>query len=140
MRACKDCRRKKIKCDAATTNTWPCSACIRVRSQCVPPIINYDRDFPGDPETFESERQAIMTRDDVDNYYRQQASIQQQLASSESLSGHSQQRIHYEASQTSVGVLDEQFREQNLDIFPRVPNLHRTGTGRALLMLCRIAS
>ncbi len=37
MRACEGCRRRKIKCDAATTNTWPCSACIRLRLHCVRP-------------------------------------------------------------------------------------------------------
>jgi hypothetical protein len=36
-RACKDCRRMKIKCDAVTTNTWPCSACIRMKLHCVRP-------------------------------------------------------------------------------------------------------
>lgn len=37
MRACEGCRRRKIKCDAATTNTWPCSACIRLKLTCVRP-------------------------------------------------------------------------------------------------------
>lgn len=37
MRACEGCRRRKIKCDAATTNTWPCSACIRLKLHCVRP-------------------------------------------------------------------------------------------------------
>jgi len=37
MRACEGCRRRKIKCDAATTNTWPCSACIRLKLNCVRP-------------------------------------------------------------------------------------------------------
>lgn len=37
MRACEGCRRRKIKCDAATTNTWPCSACVRLRLHCVRP-------------------------------------------------------------------------------------------------------
>lgn len=37
MRACEGCRRRKIKCDAATTNTWPCSACVRLKLQCVRP-------------------------------------------------------------------------------------------------------
>lgn len=44
MRACEGCRRRKIKCDAATTNTWPCSACVRLKLQCVPPSANYDAD------------------------------------------------------------------------------------------------
>lgn len=44
MRACEGCRRRKIKCDAATTNTWPCSACSRLKLQCVPPTM-IDQDF-----------------------------------------------------------------------------------------------
>ena len=44
MRACEGCRRRKIKCDAATTNTWPCAACVRLKLTCVPPSLNYDRD------------------------------------------------------------------------------------------------
>lgn len=43
MRACEGCRRRKIKCDAATTNSWPCAACIRLKLHCVPPSLNYDR-------------------------------------------------------------------------------------------------
>ena len=42
MRACEGCRRRKIKCDAATTNTWPCSACIRLKLHCVRPNGQYD--------------------------------------------------------------------------------------------------
>ena len=45
MRACEGCRRRKIKCDAATTNTWPCSACTRLKLHCQPPTINQERDF-----------------------------------------------------------------------------------------------
>jgi hypothetical protein len=56
MRACEGCRRRKIKCDAATTNTWPCSACIRLKLHCVPPTVNYDRDFPSTGQSFEPER------------------------------------------------------------------------------------
>ncbi|KAI0867589.1 fungal-specific transcription factor domain-containing protein [Hypoxylon argillaceum] len=46
MRACEGCRRRKIKCDAATTNTWPCSACIRLKLHCVRPNAQYE----GSPE------------------------------------------------------------------------------------------
>src|SRR5882672_4521759 len=42
MRACNGCRKRKIKCDAATTNTWPCSACLRLKLVCVPPAIGQD--------------------------------------------------------------------------------------------------
>ncbi|EWC45147.1 hypothetical protein DRE_06035 [Drechslerella stenobrocha 248] len=45
MRACEGCRRRKIKCDAATTNTWPCSACKRLKLTCVPPTMNFDKGF-----------------------------------------------------------------------------------------------
>ncbi|KAL4889151.1 C6 finger domain protein [Aspergillus ambiguus] len=45
MRACNGCRKRKIKCDAATTNTWPCSACTRLKLVCVPPSIGQDGDF-----------------------------------------------------------------------------------------------
>jgi hypothetical protein len=47
MRACEGCRRRKIKCDAATTNAWPCAACIRLKLNCVPPTVSYDKDFNG---------------------------------------------------------------------------------------------
>jgi hypothetical protein len=40
MRACEGCRRRKIKCDGATTNAWPCSSCGRLKLQCVPPAID----------------------------------------------------------------------------------------------------
>lgn len=43
MRACEGCRRRKIKCDAATTNAWPCAACVRLKLQCAPPTVNYNR-------------------------------------------------------------------------------------------------
>lgn len=44
LRACERCRRRKIKCDAATTNTWPCSACKRLKICCIPPTLRYDQD------------------------------------------------------------------------------------------------
>ncbi|KAK5948083.1 hypothetical protein OHC33_010925 [Knufia fluminis] len=42
MRACEGCRRRKIKCDAATTNSWPCAACKRLKLTCVPPVGGLD--------------------------------------------------------------------------------------------------
>ncbi|RAH70976.1 Zn(II)2Cys6 transcription factor [Aspergillus aculeatinus CBS 121060] len=45
MRACNGCRKRKIKCDAATTNTWPCSACTRLKLVCVPPTIGQDNEY-----------------------------------------------------------------------------------------------
>src|ERR1700712_1670399 len=44
MRACEGCRRRKIKCDAATTNTWPCAACTRLKLTCVPPTVSYEKE------------------------------------------------------------------------------------------------
>ncbi|KAF2674193.1 hypothetical protein BT63DRAFT_408401 [Microthyrium microscopicum] len=46
MRACEGCRRRKIKCDSATTNTWPCAACTRLKLQCVPPSVSYEKESP----------------------------------------------------------------------------------------------
>lgn len=51
MRACEGCRRRKIKCDAATTNSWPCSACVRLKLHCVRPN---GFDSAGDPTTYEA--------------------------------------------------------------------------------------
>lgn len=42
MRACGACRRRKIKCDAATTNSWPCAACQKQHLECVPPSSDKD--------------------------------------------------------------------------------------------------
>jgi hypothetical protein len=79
MRACEGCRRRKIKCDAATTNTWPCSACIRLKLHCVPPTVNYDRDYPNDSQVFEQqERGEYESGGSADDDYHQQVSMQQQ--------------------------------------------------------------
>jgi hypothetical protein len=56
MRACEGCRRRKIKCDAATTNAWPCAACIRLKLNCVPPTVGYDKDYTPGSHTFELDR------------------------------------------------------------------------------------
>ncbi|OTB19093.1 hypothetical protein K445DRAFT_188880 [Daldinia sp. EC12] len=55
MRACEGCRRRKIKCDAATTNTWPCSACIRLKLHCVRPNGQYEGS-PTEGPSFEAGR------------------------------------------------------------------------------------
>jgi hypothetical protein len=58
MRACEGCRRRKIKCDAATTNAWPCAACIRLKLNCVPPIVEdyFSDDSEGGSIPFEGRR------------------------------------------------------------------------------------
>ena len=52
MRACEGCRRRKIKCDSATTNIWPCSACTRLKLACVPPATG-NEDDSGDGDATE---------------------------------------------------------------------------------------
>jgi hypothetical protein len=59
MRACEGCRRRKIKCDAATTNAWPCAACIRLKLNCVPPTVSYDKDFNESSQTYEMESKPL---------------------------------------------------------------------------------
>ena len=75
MRACEGCRRRKIKCDAATTNTWPCSACIRLKLHCVPPSVNYDN---SNGQGFEPERGGYESSGDDE--YHNQLPLQQHLA------------------------------------------------------------
>src|SRR6201985_4007523 len=48
MRACEGCRRRKIKCDSATTNTWPCAACVRLKLHCVRPAGGLEGDAEDD--------------------------------------------------------------------------------------------
>lgn len=75
MRACEGCRRRKIKCDAATTNTWPCSACIRLKLHCVRP-----NGFDGsstDAQVYDPPRAQFDTSQAQDNF-RQQAAMQDQ--------------------------------------------------------------
>ena len=149
MRACEGCRRRKIKCDAATTNTWPCSACIRLKLHCVPPTVNYDQNFQGSNEQFERERREYESGSGDDEYH-QQVSIQQQLASQqkhippiytqqmpyqegvgvyqpvaygEPSSSHSQQSMHYGSLHTPVSVIDQhhQYTPQSAYHTPTLP-------------------
>lgn len=78
MRACEGCRRRKIKCDAATTNTWPCSACIRLKLHCVPPTINYDSEFSTNGQGFQTENVEYESAGSGDDEYQQQILRQQQ--------------------------------------------------------------
>jgi hypothetical protein len=148
MRACEGCRRRKIKCDAATTNTWPCSACIRLKLHCVPPTVNYDRDFSSNTQAFEPERGEYESGGSGDDDYHQQVSIQQQLVGSqknvppiytqhgpysdgvgiyqsvgygEPSSSHSQQQMHYGSMQTPVSVIDQHQHYPPHSVFPTPP-------------------
>lgn len=148
MRACEGCRRRKIKCDAATTNTWPCSACIRLKLHCVPPTVNYDRDFPPNPQGFEGERVEYESGGSGDDDYHHQVSMQQHMAGphksippiytahvpypdpvavyqsgpyGEPSSSHTQQSMHYGSMQTPVSVIDQHQQYPPQSVFPTPP-------------------
>jgi len=154
MRACEGCRRRKIKCDAATTNTWPCSACIRLKLHCVPPTVNYDRDFPSNGQGFEPERVEYESGGSGDDDYHQQVSMQHHMAGpqknvppiythhipypdpvgvyqsgpyGEPASGHSQGSMHYGNIQTPVSVLnvDHQPYSHPQPVFATPPIAHQ---------------
>ena len=78
MRACEGCRRRKIKCDAATTNTWPCSACVRLKLHCVRP-----NGYDGSTETqvYEPTRSPFEASDVQDDYQQQLSGPSQQIIS-----------------------------------------------------------
>jgi hypothetical protein len=127
MRACEGCRRRKIKCDAATTNTWPCSACIRLKLHCVRPN---GFDGAADPSGF----------DTMDPIQFQQMAMQQQVHPSPPSSDHaaystqagypdagsSYQTMPFDASQqpdlgyaTAGQLVDQSYQTQNM--FPTPP-------------------
>ena len=66
MRACEGCRRRKIKCDAATSNSWPCAACVRLKLTCIPPSVNYNRISIGMPQATGLERVLDFATDSSD--------------------------------------------------------------------------
>lgn len=150
MRACEGCRRRKIKCDAATTNTWPCSACIRLKLHCVPPTVNYDRDYPSNAQPFEPERVGYESGGSNEDDYHQQVSMQQQhqltgphknippiytqqVPYSEAVgvyqtvpygapsSAHSQPSMHYGNMQTPVSMIDQHQQYTPQNVFPTPP-------------------
>jgi hypothetical protein len=73
MRACEGCRRRKIKCDAATTNTWPCSACIRLKLHCVRPN---GFDSSTDSQSYEAPQQEYEAPQATESF-RQQLPLQE---------------------------------------------------------------
>lgn len=77
MRACEGCRRRKIKCDAATTNAWPCAACIRLKLNCVPPTVSYDKDYNPTSQTYELDPKTMEypAPGDGQQHYQQRHSI-----------------------------------------------------------------
>ena len=75
MRACEGCRRRKIKCDAATTNTWPCAACIRLKLHCVRPN-GFDS---ADSQVYDPPQSQFEAPNVPDNFREQLALQDQQL-------------------------------------------------------------
>jgi hypothetical protein len=93
MRACEGCRRRKIKCDAATTNTWPCSACVRLKLHCIPPTVQYD---PNNGQGFGPEKGEYESGSGDDDYANHHVSIQQHLSGPQKAPSHIfQQEISY---------------------------------------------
>ncbi|KAF3929818.1 hypothetical protein AA313_de0204428 [Arthrobotrys entomopaga] len=68
MRACEGCRRRKIKCDAATTNTWPCSACKRLKLTCVPPTTQFDKGFQSHTVDFGDDEDNLSSGGEEESY------------------------------------------------------------------------
>ena len=146
MRACEGCRRRKVKCDAATTNTWPCSACIRLKLHCVRPNGQYD----GSPsDQYDPSGAGYDTAAQVPDGYRQMtmpphqsmmagqpkgASATGMYPSHGSYSDHhgvypsvsygdaSQQNVPY-STMSSVGVMDQSYATAN--VFPTPPMQHQ---------------
>lgn len=100
MRACEGCRRRKIKCDAATTNTWPCSACIRLKLHCNPPSVNYDGT---NSHGFEPEKLEYESGGSGEEDYNSQNPLQQHLQPTQRVAqqGYSQQQIPYNDQSSS---------------------------------------
>jgi hypothetical protein len=143
MRACEGCRRRKIKCDAATTNTWPCSACIRLKLHCVRPNGQYEGS-PEETQSYEPSRAEYEAGQESFRMMAMQQPTHQQMMSSAhpkaamytsppgSYPGHQavypltygdassvQQHIPYASVPPSVGVLDQPYAPAN--VFPTPP-------------------
>ncbi|KAK7962205.1 lipase regulator 1 [Apiospora aurea] len=142
MRACEGCRRRKIKCDAATTNTWPCSACIRLKLHCVRPNGQYE----GGPDSQAYEQSST----DYDQGFRQQMPMQQQpmmggqpkvamyggqapyaeaqdVYQSVPYGAHAtaQPGMHYTTMAPATGVMDQSYAPSS--VFPTPPMQHHAG-------------
>ncbi|KAB5549806.1 hypothetical protein GE09DRAFT_1174621 [Coniochaeta sp. 2T2.1] len=150
MRACEGCRRRKIKCDAATTNTWPCSACIRLKLHCVRP-----NGFDGatDTQVYETTQQQYDTMNAQDGYQQQPQLQEQQLMAGMPKQGSSslyppqqgysnpqqlyqpypessgmQQNLHYADLQTPVNVVDPSYAPQASFPTPPLQQSSRPGS------------
>ncbi|POR34982.1 Putative transcriptional regulatory protein [Tolypocladium paradoxum] len=136
MRACEGCRRRKIKCDAATTNTWPCSACIRLKLHCVrpngydgstdptttyEPMLNPSGQFQQMPMQPQVAQGHFKSESDI---YTSQGAYQDSDQSAFQPmpfdASQSQHNLHYTTvPPPSVSVMDQQYSSQNA--FPTSP-------------------
>lgn len=147
MRACEGCRKRKIKCDAATTNTWPCSACIRLKLQCVPPTVSYDRDFSSTGQHYPEPERVNYDAGSSDDDYHNQVQQQHMNGTSKNIppiysqqpsysnavgvfqSGHygephpnhNQQHMQYSHLQTPVSIMDQHPQYSPQHVFPGAP-------------------
>jgi hypothetical protein len=120
MRACEGCRRRKIKCDAASTNTWPCSACTRLKLHCIPPTGGNDRDYAGTGSLADSEEPveySISQTHGVNPMHTQPHPSQQyanlpSIPTTESISQYTRSDIPFQLS--SYSYSQDGFREQYL--------------------------
>ncbi|KAI0473973.1 hypothetical protein GGR56DRAFT_559300 [Xylariaceae sp. FL0804] len=148
MRACEGCRRRKIKCDAATTNTWPCSACVRLKLHCVRPNGQYEGSptdtQPYEPSAAEYEagheayRQMAMQQQPQQHMmagqpkpglypspagsYADHGGVYHQVAYGDSPGGH---QVQYASVSGPVGVMDHPYAPAN--VFPTPPMHQASG-------------
>ena len=128
MRACEGCRKRKIKCDAATTNTWPCSACIRLKLHCVKPNGYEGSETSGGYDTIVTptgQFQQVGMALGSDSSFTSPGGYQdadpnsfQQITYE---SGHGQQNMHYTTVPTP-NMLDQTYASANA--FPTPPVHH----------------
>jgi hypothetical protein len=145
MRACEGCRRRKIKCDAATTNAWPCAACIRLKLNCVPPTVSYDKDFNGS-QTFELEPKPLEYAQDAPSQhdYQRHSAMPHGLShhmppslptsasgiyhSSPYMDQQAQEPMHYQS------MSQPQVAQQNISYAPQQPYSQTSAPPHAMAM------
>ncbi|UPK98932.1 hypothetical protein LCI18_009867 [Fusarium solani-melongenae] len=130
MRACEGCRRRKIKCDAATTNTWPCSACIRLKLHCVRPngfdgandSTTYDTTpmNPSDQYQQMSMQQQVLNPGPKPMYATQSAYPDASAAPYQAVPYEQQPgSLHYAAVPAPAPMMEQPYASQN--VFPTPP-------------------
>ncbi|RAL60471.1 hypothetical protein DID88_000246 [Monilinia fructigena] len=138
MRACEGCRRRKNQ---------------MLKLGCVPPTVNYDRDFQQNNQTFEAESGQYNNGGNTGDGYHQQVPVQQQMSGPSKVvppiytqqppypdpnsmyqtipyggpsSAHSQQSMHYNALQTPVSALSQHTEYSPQAVYPPAPLQQQT--------------